>query len=267
MLFLVRGADGTPQAIHERIEKPDGKAFRWWSVGPEGNPVIGLQDRSSLDLPLFGSERVSGWDRSQPIIVCEGEKDALALIRAGWQALGTVTGAPACHHADAFSILRGFGVLLWPDADQAGAEQMLKAARALDPVAASVLWLVWEAAPPGGGASDYLVADLDVNDLIVAAVRVPVPPPAMRPEGRRRVPWREVSLAPRSDVASLSRAVRQAGGGNRNALLFWAAHKAADSGIPRDVAEGDLLDAFLADEPTTIREREGRATIRSAYRP
>ncbi len=139
MLFVVRGADGIPQAIHERIEKPDGKVFRWWTTGPDGQPVDNLQGRSSKDLPLFQTELVASWDDSQPVFICEGERDALALARAGRRALGTVTGAPACHNPEAFAILRGFEVLLWPDADQAGAEQMLKAARALDPVAASVL--------------------------------------------------------------------------------------------------------------------------------
>lgn len=267
MKYVIRDPSGAIQAVHERIEAHGGKAFRWWTAGPDGRLVGDLQGRSSKDLPLFGSQHVRAWDSSRPIFVTEGEKDCLALATAGHRALGIVTGAPTCHNPDAFAVLRGHRVYLWPDRDVPGAELMLKAARALEPVAASVLWLDWTNGPPGGGAADFLAAGLNLDDLLLTAGHVPVPPPAMRREGNRRVPWRQVSLAPSHEVAPLARAVRQAGQGNRNALLFWAAHKAADGGIPRELAEGELLDAFLSDEPSPIRQREGRATIRSAYRP
>lgn len=261
--YPIRRPDGQVLAYHVREDTADGKRM-WWEL-PDGS--AGLGGMHATELPLFGSQHVAGWDTSRPVFITEGERDQLALANRGYRALGTVTGAPACHDIVTFRILAGFDVLLWPDRDRAGIEQMLKVARATEPVAASLLWLEWPDGPPGAGAADYLAAGLSVDELVTTAGRVPVPPPAMRPTSSgRRVPWRQVSLAPRGDVAPLSRAVRRAGRSNRNALLFWAARTAADDGIGQDVAEADLLDAFLADEPTPIREREGRATIRSAYR-
>lgn len=266
--YAIRTLDGDVIAIHDVPRLPNGKRDRTqhptW-LHPDGR-VSRAGEISAKALPLFGTQHVRGWDISRPVFVVEGEGDAVALASAGYRALGTTTGAPACHDDAAFACLAGYDVLLWADHDQVGREQMLKAARALEPIARSVLWIGAPDARDGDGAADYLSADRLVDDLIIAAVRVPVPPPAMRPLGNRRVPWRQVSLAPRSDVAPLARTVRQAGSGNRNAILFWAAHKAADDGIGQEDAEGVLLDAYLATEPTPIREREGRATIRSAYR-
>lgn len=266
--YAIRNLDGDVIAIHDVPRLPNGKRDRTehptWHH-PDGR-ISRAGEISAKALPLFGTHHVRAWDTSRPVFVVEGEGDAVALAEAGHRALGTITGAPACHDEAAFGCLTGFDVLLWADHDQVGREQMLKAARALEPIARSVLWVGWPDAQDGDGARDYLDAGLVVDDLVIAAVRVPVPPPAMRPVGNRRVPWRQVSLAPRSDVAPLARTVSQAGSGNRNAVLFWAAHKAADNGIGQEDAESVLLDAYLAAEPTPIREREGRATIRSAYR-
>ena len=180
-LFVIRGPNGHPEAVHQRTETPDGKRMAWWSAGPDGEPVPSLQGRRVETLPLYGSQHVAKWDTSRPVVIVEGERDTIALATAGHRALGTVTGAPACHNPEAFAILRGHRVLLWPDHDLPGVEHMLKVARIVEPIAASVHWLDWPQAPVGGGASDYLSAGLDVDDLVVMAVRVPVPPATTRP--------------------------------------------------------------------------------------
>ncbi len=92
-----------------------------------------------------------------------------------------------------------------------------------------------------------------------------------RPEApRKMVPWRSVSLAPKSDLAPLLKAVRQTPEGDRNANLHWAANRACDDGIPFEMAEREMLAAYMEiigpDEIPYEREHEGRATIASAYK-
>jgi hypothetical protein len=98
-------------------------------------------------------------------------------------------------------------------------------------------------------------------DWLRALVERPVPPP-------HRVPWPQVSIAPRADLVPLTRHVERTAPGNRNAALYWAAHRAAEAGIPEGIATAGLVRAYVAagSEPGADREREGRATIASAYR-
>jgi hypothetical protein len=264
---------GDVVAYHVRTEGPSGKRMHWEL--PDGTP--GLGGLKTPDLPLFGAAAAHRWDTDQPVIVCEGEKSAAAAAESGFQAVGTVTGASTCPNREPLMVLAGMRCLLWPDNDQAGTMHMLMVARAVrEDIAASVGWIVWDDAPPSGDAADAFERrgrDL-VARLVAEAGEPPAPSPspgelidfARRQDRRSRPAWRQVSIAPRSDVGPLARAVRSAGRSNRNAMLFWAARKANDDGIGLDLAEDSLLDAFLADEPTPIREREGRRTIASAYR-
>jgi hypothetical protein len=264
---------GEVVAYHVRTDGPSGKRLHWEL--PDG--TAGLGGLKTLDLPLFGAAAAHRWDSDRPVIVTEGEKAAACAVAAGYQAVGTVTGASTCPDREPLMVLAGMRALLWPDNDRAGTMHMLMVARALrDDIAASVGWIVWDAAPASGDAADaFAVGGRDLLERLVAtagAAPTPQPSPAeliafaQRQERRSRPVWHQVSLAPRSDVAPLARAVRSAGRSNRNAMLYWAARKANDDGIGHDVAEGVLLDAFLSDEPTPIREREGRRTIASAYR-
>ncbi len=195
-LFVVRDRNGSPVAIHQRIDHTDGrKAFVWWSLDLSGKPVRELSGIGVRNLPLFGTQHASRWDHSRPVIVVEGETDVMALAEHGYRAVGTVTGASTCPSPEAFEILRGHRVLLWPDHDQAGVEHMLKVARILGTIAASVHWLSPSGASPGDGAADYLARGLSVDDLILTAVRVPVPPAQTR---RRFV----AAARPSSDVTT-----------------------------------------------------------------
>jgi hypothetical protein len=260
-LYVIRGPDGKPQAIHQRADGgPKDKRFSWWTSGPDGKPIQSLQGRAVESLALFGSQHVVKWDTSRPMYVVEGEKAVMALADGHHRALGTYGSSPTPSEAS-LAMLIGFDVRLWPDADRVGRRLMVNIAKVVKPAVRSLCWVEWPDAPDGGDAADYLAAGLRVEDLHIGPV------PKVPKQTKPSVPmWRRASLAPRSDLAPLTLAIRQAALGNRNALLFCAAHKAADSGIGRDLAEGELLDAYLADEPTPIRQREGRATIRSAYR-
>jgi DNA primase len=150
------------------------------------------------DLPLFGAAAAARWDLDQPVVVVEGEKAAHALAHAGWQVVGTVTGAAGCPSREVLAVLAGCSVLLWPDNDEVGGLHMLRVARALgEPgdTAAAVAWVHWPDAPPGADAADALTAGVDVAALVAAAKPPPQldgDPPNDDPPPRRRPPWRDV---------------------------------------------------------------------------
>jgi hypothetical protein len=77
-----------------------------------------------------------------------------------------------------------------------------------------------------------------------------------RAQGRLS-PSRAVAL-----MAGLHRVVAGAAEGDRNALLFWAACRAAEHGVDRDAANEILLAAALQ---AGLPEREARATIASGF--
>jgi hypothetical protein len=174
LLYVIRGPDRRVEAIHERIERSDGKRFRWWTTGAAGLPVRSLQGRKVRTLPLFGSQHVSRWDSSRPVFVVEGEKTAMALLERGYRALGTVGGSTAPGR-ELLTLLRGFDVLLWADNDDSGRQVMADVHCSLRSLASSVRWVIWAEAPSGGDAADYLSAGLDVDAAIAGAVRVPLP--------------------------------------------------------------------------------------------
>lgn len=159
-------------AYHVRHEAPDGSKRFTWEL-PDG--TVGLNGIKVADLPLFGAAAAHRWDADEPVVVCEGEKDALAVTKAGYQAVGTITGASSCPNREPLMILAGMGVVLWPDADAAGHSHMQKIAAAITDIAAEVAWVTWRQARPGGGAADALAAggvDL-IHELIAAAGEVP----------------------------------------------------------------------------------------------
>jgi hypothetical protein len=78
----------------------------------------------------------------------------------------------------------------------------------------------------------------------------------VRPTGHLS-PSRAVAL-----VAGLYRVVAEASEGERNAMLFWAACRAADHGVDRKAAAEILLSAALK---AGLPEREARATIASGF--
>jgi hypothetical protein len=167
-LFAVKDTAGTVQAIHVREDTASGKRMSWRR--PDGTP--GLNGTPAKELPLFGSEQLTGWDASAPILLVEGEKAAIALLSAGHRALATVTGAASAPSAAVLESLRGRDVVLWPDADAPGREHMDRIAGALHGVANSVRHVAWSGAPEHGDAADYIAAGLDVAQLLGTAANV-----------------------------------------------------------------------------------------------
>lgn len=115
---------------------------------------------------------------------------------------------------------------------------------------------VWVSMTPG-------MALPKAPDWLLGLVKRPETPRTMKP-------WRNVSLAPQSDLEPLLRAVRQTPEGDRNANLHWAANRACDDGVPYELALAQMLPAYMElitpGETPFEREHEGRATIASAYR-
>lgn len=168
-LFVIRGPDGKPEAIHQRTASADGgKTFAWWSLGPDRKPVAKLQGKVA-ELPLFGSQHVGAWDTSRPVIVVEGEKAMLTLAEAGHRALGTVSGSTSPGPGP-LAVLIGFDVVLWPDNDDSGRKLMLAVARQIRSLSPRLL--IWPDAPPKGDAADAIGAGADIDALIAGAVPI-----------------------------------------------------------------------------------------------
>jgi Protein of unknown function (DUF3631) len=151
-VYVVRDAAGRSVAEHVRQDLGGGgKRFVWRRDGAPG-----LRGLRTCELPLYGAERVASCERSRPLFVAEGEKAAARLHGIGAQAVGTVTGAGGTPGAGALAVLRGREVVLWPDADAAGARHMERIARALAGVAAAVRTFSPPGLPAGGDAADWI---------------------------------------------------------------------------------------------------------------
>jgi len=168
---------GEVVAVHVRQDGPDGKRMHW--ERPDG--TIGLDGLRTADLPLYGAAAAHRWDVERPVLVVEGEKAASALVRAGYQAAGTVTGAAGCPGSEPLMILAGMEAVLWPDADEAGRRHMQAVAEMLgepgDIVGHPLRWIAWGS--DGADAADALEAGVDVDALVAGAGPVP---PAIRAE-------------------------------------------------------------------------------------
>jgi hypothetical protein len=150
--YHIKDAEDRLEAKHLRIDNSDGTKTVWWAM-PDGTK--GLNGTPLADLPLYGSERVRNWNPDEPVIVVEGEKPAKALLDAGFQALGTVTGAGSTPGPEALKVLRGFDVVLWADNDDPGRSHMERVAKQADGVANTVALFTWHGAPEKGDAADH----------------------------------------------------------------------------------------------------------------
>ncbi|MGI8830855.1 MAG: AAA family ATPase, partial [Candidatus Limnocylindria bacterium] len=190
ILYAIRGTDGEAVAVHVRTDTPEGKRIAWRL--PDG--TAGLGGIATADLPLFGSEHLPKWDTTRPVIVAEGEKAALALLVAGFRAVGTVTGAATAPSVAVLQSLRGHHIALWPDHDAAGRKHMHKVAERLAGIAGSLRVVTWPDAPEHGDAADLLAAGApaDVDALLTVAASLNGPGPVLvnlASVQRERVEW------------------------------------------------------------------------------
>jgi hypothetical protein len=150
--YHVRDAEGHLKANHQREDNSDGSKRLWWEM-PDGSR--GLNGAPLANLPLYGSERVRHCNPDELVVVVEGEKAAQALLDAGFNALGTVTGTGATPGPEALEVLSGFDVVLWADNDDPGRSHMERVATEADGVANTVSVFTWHDAPEKGDAADH----------------------------------------------------------------------------------------------------------------
>ena len=149
--------DESGQALFE-VVRFEPKAFRQrrW-VG--GQAVWGLGDVRRV---LFRLPRViAAVQRGQPVYVCEGEKDALALEVAGAAATCNPGGAGKWR-PDYSEFLRGADVIIVADRDEPGARHADAVQASLSGVAASVRVVQ---AREGKDAADHLAAGCGLEDF------------------------------------------------------------------------------------------------------
>jgi len=151
--YDIRDQAGVVVARHKRVDQSGAKKMSWWL--PEARQP-GLGGLRINDLPLYGMELFDEWSTTESIIVCEGEKAALALQTAGVPALGTATGANGCPDISILTPLAGRTVILWPDNDAPGRIHMERVGKRLTEAGATCRWFTWTDAPAGGDAADYL---------------------------------------------------------------------------------------------------------------
>jgi AAA domain len=176
--YTIRDVDGEVHAIHERVEYHEinpqtgkrVKTFNWRS--PDGS--YGLKGRPVTSLPLYGSETLKALPDGATVILTEGEKPRDALVQAGFNAVGTVTGAKKngsdVHDDAALQPLVRFHVTAWPDADGLGAAHMQRHGDALKALGAKEIAVVdWPDAPEHADAADFEGDDSALLALINAA--------------------------------------------------------------------------------------------------
>lgn len=181
--------DGKVLAVHIRqVDAATGKKLGavWWER-PDGSR--GLGGSRVEDLPLFvpgSAATLAGIEDGAEVILTEGEPAAVALAWCGIVGVATVTGAATIPTDAVLSCLVRLRVLLWPDADDPGAEHMQRiAARLVALGCGSVEVIEWPEAPARGDARDFLlphVKDAAAGRIAVEALpRRPWSPPGPEP--------------------------------------------------------------------------------------
>jgi hypothetical protein len=168
--WSITDADGNLVAQHVRYDLPDGgKTYSWRRDGKDT-----LDDLHPADLPLYGLKHLfdMGTAAVESIIITEGEKAADALIKVGYAAVGTVTGASSCPHQEVFAPLIDFEArkCVWLDNDDAGRRHMDKVAHHLKAMDIQPYLIQWPDAPPKGDAFDYIQQGGNVQTLLDTAV-------------------------------------------------------------------------------------------------
>jgi len=115
-------AEGRLLGYIYRFDGPHGKQFRPLTLWERGGSLDWQWMTWPGKRPLYGLQRLAECPLA-PVVVCEGEKaaDGLAKLLSDYVAVTSPNGARSAQHAD-WSLLRDRRVIIWPDADAAGAQ-------------------------------------------------------------------------------------------------------------------------------------------------
>ncbi len=155
-----------------------GKVCGYLRAGINGQPIK-LKGGKQEKYPAIGSHGLCGlpWllnEKPQRILFCEGWRDALAAVEAGFHATAS-TGGASTFKASWLELFSGKEVYIIMDADKAGQKAAKRAADKIVCVAekAYIVKLPYEVrADHGGDLHDYLVRDGgDMDQLLAGALR------------------------------------------------------------------------------------------------
>jgi RecA/RadA recombinase len=164
--YVIRDVTGADVAQHVRTDLPGGGKRMRWSRGGR----FDLGGLSVTKLPLYRSETLAALTPGSRVVLCEGEKAATALAARGIAAVATVTGASAVPADEVLAMLRGFVVVLWPDADPPGREHMCRIARRLRRLGITCLAVdPWGDTDTGADAADFDGDDAALRALLDTA--------------------------------------------------------------------------------------------------
>lgn len=164
-------------AVKARFERPnpDGgkpdKTFLWRL--PEGDYTKGFEGKYQLkDMPLWCATALAEAPLDQRVWITEGESAAEALQVRGELAVCGAWGASQRDFGEAFNILAGRTVLLWPDNDPPGRDYMAAVRKAVRPIARSVA-VVSAPVPPKGDAVEFFTAGGKIDALLAQTLSAP----------------------------------------------------------------------------------------------
>lgn len=158
--YIYRDSAGAEIFRKRRFKKPDGKKTFVHSrivngVEVKKDVVKGLE-AEGVTIPLYNlPELLAAISNKQQILICEGEKDCDAAMRAGFVATTNHAGASAWHQADN-EIFRGADIIIVEDNDNAGRKRSAMLSTALLNVAERVRVLQFPELPEKGDLFDYL---------------------------------------------------------------------------------------------------------------
>jgi hypothetical protein len=150
--YTYRTADGTPYLQVHRTAAKDFFQYHWdgekWIKNAPAGKTLPYRLPELAKTPI-----------NTPVHITEGEKDADALAKLSFVATTNPNGAANWKDADLNEYFRGRYVYLHEDNDDDGRKRVLKIARAVHPIAASVRIVRLPDLPPKGDVSDFLATD------------------------------------------------------------------------------------------------------------
>lgn len=151
----------------KRVHNGEKKIF------PQGRYEAGkwVSGLGSVKLPLFESAKVAdAIKRGETIYITEGEKDALAMWKAGFVATTKSGGAGKPWDAHLIEALKGANLIVVIDKDEAGLVALMHAYEQLTPVAKSIKFVE---ALEGKDAFDHLAAGHTVEQFVDRSDAIP----------------------------------------------------------------------------------------------